>query len=89
MLPAQVNSLNKNAVQIQYTPGHPAATFIPEKAVGAAFDGHSQGDISRILTKDNIAAMKTVGLNPISYRLRTELGIEAWHWNPNGHWSEP
>jgi hypothetical protein len=87
-LTAQVNSASRGSVQIQFTPGHPTATFIPEKTVGAAFDGHSKGDISRILTPDNIAAMKTVGLSPISYRLRTELGMEAWHWNPNGQWSE-
>jgi hypothetical protein len=89
ILRAQVISPNNNIVQIQYTPGHPAQTFIPEQSLGAAFDGHSQGDIKNILTPENIASMKTVGLNSISYRLRTELGIEAWHWNPNGQWSEP
>ncbi len=88
-LTAQLTLANKGTVQIQYNPGHPIHSFIPEQVLGAAFDGHAQGDINRILIAENIAAMRTVGLNPVSYRLRTELGIEAWHWNPNGRWSEP
>lgn len=77
------------SIQIQYNPGRPANTFIPSQALGAAFDGHGEGDIDRMLSRSSISAMKSVGLKPLSYRLRTELGDEAWHWNPHGSWSDP
>ena len=80
--------INKGAIQILYTPGHPSNSFIPSKNIGGAVDGHFEGDINQMLTPQNISEMKKVGLKPVSYRLRTELGDEVWHWNPKGKWSD-
>jgi hypothetical protein len=80
--------INQAHLHILYTPGTPANKFIPAKNIGAAFDAHEKGDIEHMLTPGNIKAMRSVGLSPLSYRLRTELQGEIWHWNPKGTWSE-
>jgi len=65
----------------------PLNSFISDTTLGAAFDGHEKGQNDLILQPGNIAAMRSVNLKPLTYRLRTELGIEAWHWNSKGKWS--
>ena len=69
--------------------GHPVNRFVPTHAFGAALDGHEKGEIKKMLSPGNIKEMLTAGLKPLSYRLRTELAVEAWHWNAKGTWSDP
>ncbi len=75
-------------VHILYTPDHPANRFTPSQIIGGAIDGHESGEIDQMLSEKNIHEMLTAGLKPVSYRLRTELAGEAWHWNPVGRWSD-
>jgi len=65
----------------------PANSFMPS-ALGAGIDGHHAGEEKRMLSPANVKEMLTAGLKPISYRLRTELAVDAWHWNPRGSWSD-
>ena len=85
--PCSAQKINRGNIHILYTPNQPTNTFIPSKTIGGAVDGHSEGEINQMLTSLNIEAMKSVGLKPVSYRLRTEIGGETWHWNPKGTWS--
>ena len=66
----------------------PSSTFIPAQALGAGVDGLNEGAVQDVYTPDNLKAMRSAGLRPLTYRLRTELGVEVWHWNTQGEWSD-
>ncbi|HEX7721486.1 MAG TPA: discoidin domain-containing protein [Pyrinomonadaceae bacterium] len=87
--PVALLAQTRATVTVDFTPGHPANRIIPSRALGAGVDGHEQGETDRQLSPANIRAMLSAGLKPLAYRLRTELAGEAWHWNPNGTWSDP
>jgi hypothetical protein len=67
---------------------HPVNTFRPSEAFGAGVDGHERDSIARMYTPANLKAMAGAGFKSLTYRLRTELAVEAWHWNPAGTWSD-
>ena len=68
---------------------HPVNQCVPTKALGAGVDGHEKGECARMFTDRNVAEMLSAGFGPLTYRLRTELAGEVWHWNPRGTWSDP
>ena len=71
-----------------HTERAPVNRFDPRATFGGGLDGHGKGVVADVYTRANITAMKTTGLAMATYRLRTELGVRAWHWNPRGRWSD-
>src|SRR5690242_4272405 len=74
-------------VRVDTNPAH-AIKFDPDIALGSSMDilPHDQLDLvySAPLLKEALSA----GWGPITYRQNTELTVAAWHWNPNGAWSD-
>src|SRR6267378_4478769 len=77
------------AVSAVVIANRPVNQCVPTQALGAGVDGHEQGECARMFTDKNIAEMRSAGFGPLTYRLRTELAGEVWHWNPRGTWSNP
>ncbi len=67
----------------------PNAVFDPREALGGAVDGHQKEETEAVYQPQVLKQMLSAGLHRLTYRLRTELGIQAWHWNPKGRWSDP
>ncbi len=74
-------------VRVDTTPSR-AIAFDPDKALGTSIDILPARDFDKVFTDAILKDSLSAGWGPISYRQNTELTIEAWHWNPNGTWSD-
>lgn len=63
-------------------------TFDPDHALGSSMDILSHDVVEKIYTEPMVKQCLSAGWGPITYRQNTELSIAAWHWNPNGAWSD-
>lgn len=62
--------------------------FDPDQALGSSMDILSHDVVEKIYTEPMVKQCLSAGWGPITYRQNTELSIAAWHWNPNGTWSD-
>jgi hypothetical protein len=85
-LPAQ--SVPDAIVHIDTTPSHKINSFDPDSALGSSLDVLSRRDIDRVHTPHIVQESISAGWGPITYRNNSELRMAAWHWNPNGSWSD-
>jgi hypothetical protein len=76
-------------IQVDITPNHIAKTLIPTEALGAGVDRISTASTDKVFTEPVIKQVLSAGWQTVTYRQNTELHVEAWHWNPQGSWSDP
>jgi hypothetical protein len=74
-------------VHVDMTEGR-AIAFDPDKAMGTTIDILPATDLDKVYSEPIVKAGLSAGWGPISYRQNTELTYDAWHWNPNGKWSD-
>src|SRR5271168_1267656 len=75
-------------VRVDISPSR-AIPFDPDKALGTSVDILSSKTIDTVYRAPILKEALSAGWGPITYRQNTELTIAAWHWNPNGTWSDP
>jgi hypothetical protein len=63
--------------------------FVPEQTLGAGVDRIPVKAIDSGLRQPALDQALSSGWQPVTYRQNTELAVEAWHWNPQGTWSDP
>jgi F5/8 type C domain/Glycosyl hydrolases family 39 len=74
-------------VHVDVTPSK-ALAFDPDKAMGTSMDILPAKDFEKVYSEPIIKEGLSAGWGPITYRQNTELTYNAWHWNPNGTWSD-
>jgi hypothetical protein len=75
-------------IQVDITPAHATNHFAPNQALGAGVDRIAQEAIDKDLEQPALDRALSSGWQPVSFRQNTELAVEAWHWNPQGTWSD-
>jgi hypothetical protein len=66
---------------------HPSNHFVPKETLGAGVDRIAVDAIDKDLLQPTLEKTLASGWQPVTYRQNTELAVEAWHWNPQGTWS--
>jgi hypothetical protein len=74
-------------IRVDTTPAH-TIKFDPDLALGSSMDILAADQIDRVYSDAILKESLSAGWGPITYRQNTELTVGAWHWNPNGTWSD-
>jgi hypothetical protein len=76
-------------IRVDITPDHATNSFRPTEALGAGVDRIPRAATDKIFTEPMLKQILSAGWQTVTYRQNTELFVEAWHWNPQGTWSQP
>src|SRR3974377_1846784 len=86
-LAAFAGTTRAQTVHVDTTPSH-AVSFDPDQAMGTSMDILQAREFDAVYGEPVVKAGLSAGWGPITYRQNTELTYSAWHWNPNGNWSD-
>jgi hypothetical protein len=86
---AMGTTLHGQTIHVDATPSHAINTIVPTKALGAGIDRLPYGAADKLFNDATIQQVLSAGWQTVTYRQNTELHTEAWHWNPQGTWSDP
>jgi len=75
-------------IHVDTSPADATNHFIPRESLGAGIDRISSEGLDKMLKQPLLGQVFSAGWQPVTYRQNTELGVEAWHWNPQGTWSQ-
>jgi hypothetical protein len=78
-----------HAQTIRVETAHAVNSFVPNQALGAGIDRMPAAAVEKYFNQPPVDAVLAAGWQPVTYRQNTELAVEAWHWNPQGAWSDP
>ena len=81
-------SLSAAGQTIEVDVSHPTNHFVPKQTLGAGVDRIAVDAIDKDLQQPTLDQTLASGWQPVTYRQNTELAVEAWHWNPQGTWSD-
>ena len=77
------------SIHVDATPSHATNSIKPSETLGAGIDRLPYGAADKLFVDDTINQILSAGWQTVTYRQNTELHMEAWHWNPQGTWSDP
>jgi hypothetical protein len=77
-----------NTIIVELTPAEGVASFRPLAALGTTVDRVPENATDVFFRPDQLAQIMTAGWGAVSYRINTELFVQAWHWNGKGRWSD-
>jgi hypothetical protein len=89
LTPVSVPPASAQVIRVDANQSHVTNTIRPTEAVGAGIDRLPYGATDKLFVESTIKQVLTSGWQTITYRQNTELHMEAWHWNPQGTWSDP
>lgn len=85
---ASLASINRSVTTIRVHAAHAVKSFDPDVALGNSIDILPEGVVDKVYSPTILKESLSAGWGPITYRQNTELQGAAWHWNPNGTWSD-